>query len=144
MVNTVLTTIGLLLIGFLISGSPFPYIVTIALMVFILGFIPVFGVFLGAIPIIIIGYGLGGWPIVIACILMVLVVHAVEAYYLNPKIVSAYVHFPVFITFVVLLLSEHTFGLIGLLIGVPLATIFIDLTEDIDSYIDDVKNRLHG
>ena len=144
MVNTVLTTLGLLIIGLLISGSTFPYIITIALMVFILGFIPVFGVFLGSIPIIIIGYGLGGWPVVIACILMVLVVHVVEAYYLNPRIVSAYVHFPVFITFVVLLLAEHTFGLIGLLIGVPIASILIDLTEDIDGYINDVKNRLHG
>lgn len=113
-------------------------------MVFILGFIPVFGVFLGSIPIIIIGYGLGGWPIVIACTLMVLIVHATEAYYLNPKIVSAYVHFPVFITFIVLLLSEHAFGLIGLLIGVPVASILIDLTEDIDGYINDVKKRLHG
>jgi predicted PurR-regulated permease PerM len=81
-------------------------------MVFIFGFVPVFGTFISSIPIIIIGYGLGGWGVMIACIIMVLIVHTVEAYYLNPKIVSAYVHFPVFITFVILLLAEHFFGLI--------------------------------
>lgn len=43
---------------------------------------------------------------------MIAIVHAVEAYYLNPKIVSSYVHFPVFITFIILLISEHLFGLI--------------------------------
>ncbi len=70
------------------------------------------------------------------CLLMIAIVHAVEAYYLNPKIVSSYVHFPMFITFVILIISEHFFGLIGLLIGVPLFSIVISLIEDIDRYID--------
>jgi len=144
-VNTVLTTIGLFTIGLVFQGTPFPYIVTIALIVFIFGFVPVFGTFISSIPIIIIGYGLGGWPVVIACMGMVLIVHTIEAYYLNPKIVSAYVHFPVFVTFVILLLAEHFFWLIGLLIGIPVVSIIMDLIEDIDVYIDDVKNRLkHG
>ncbi len=47
---------------------------------------------------------------------MIALVHAIEAYYLNPKIVSSYVHFPVFVTFLILLVSEHIAGLLGLLI----------------------------
>lgn len=144
LVNTILTTIGLIIIGIVYQGTAFPYIVTIALLVFIFWFVPVFGTFISSIPIIIIGYGLGSWPITIACITMVIIVHAVEAYYLNPKIVSAYVHFPVFITFLILLLAEHFFGLIWLLIGIPVVSILIDFIEDIDHYIDDIKNRLHG
>lgn len=69
------------------------------------------------------------------------VVHAVEAYYLNPKIVSSYVHFPVFITFLILTISEHFFGLIGLLVGVPLFSILIGLVEDFDRYINSVKKE---
>jgi predicted PurR-regulated permease PerM len=85
--------------------------------VFIFGFIPVFGTFLSGVPILIIGYGYGSNPhdsliIVGAILAMIAIVHAVEAYYLNPKIVSSYVHFPVFITFVILLVSEHFFGLV--------------------------------
>ena len=143
-VNTVLTTIWLTLIGIIGHGTGFPYIVTIALLVFIFGFVPVFGTFISSVPIIIIGYGLGGWPVVIACLIMIAVVHAVEAYYLNPKIVSSYVHFPVFITFVILLLAEHFFWLIWLLIGIPVVSILLDITGDINTYIDDVKKRLQN
>lgn len=56
---------------------------------------------------------------------MIAIVHAVEAYYLNPKIVSSYMHFPVFITLLILLISEHIFGLIGLLIGIPLFSVIL-------------------
>lgn len=96
------------------GGEAFPYIFTLSLVVFIFGFIPVFGTFLSGIPILIIGYGYGATAhdsliIVGAIVAMIAIVHAVEAYYLNPKIVSSYVHFPVFITFVILLVSEHFF-----------------------------------
>jgi len=143
-VNTLLTTIGLTLIGLIGTGGAFPYMITLALIVFIFGFVPVFGTFISSTPIIIIGYGLWGWPIVVAIIAMIAIVHAVEAYYLNPKIVSSYVHFPVFITFIILLLAENFFWLIGLLIGIPVTIILIDLTHDIDRYIDDVKKRLQN
>ena len=73
---------------------------------------------------------------------MIAIVHAIEAYYLNPKIVSSYVHFPVFITFIILLVSEHIAGLLGLLIGVPLFFILLGLTEDLDSYVDTVRVRI--
>ena len=73
---------------------------------------------------------------------MIAIVHAIEAYYLNPKIVSSYVHFPVFITFIILLVSEHIAGLLGLLIGVPLFFILLGLIEDLNSYVDTVRARI--
>lgn len=66
---------------------------------------------------------------------MIILVHAVEAYYLNPKIVSSYMEFPVFITFLILLVSEHFMGFVGLMIGVPLFYIFIDIAKDFDEYV---------
>ena len=109
LVNAILTTIGLIAISIIHGGGAFPFIFTLSLIVFICGFIPVFGTFLSGVPILILGYGYGGLPVVIGLIAMIAIVHAVEAYYLNPKIVSSYVHFPVFITFVILLISEHFF-----------------------------------
>lgn len=105
--NAVLTTIGLLLIGFMFPAGHFPYIFTLSIIVFIFGFIPVFGTFLSGLPIIIIGYGVGGWQIVVAIIIMISVIHAIEAYILNPRIVSSYMHFPVFVTFATLIIAEH-------------------------------------
>jgi predicted PurR-regulated permease PerM len=149
LVNAVLTSFGLLVISFFHGWESFPYIFTLSLVVFIFWFIPVFGTFLSGIPIIIIGYGYGANThdsliIVGAIAIMIAVVHAVEAYYLNPKIVSSYIHFPVFITFVILLISEHFFGLIWLLIWVPLFSIILWFIEDIDKYITEVKKELYA
>ena len=74
---------------------------------------------------------------------MIAIVHAVEAYYLNPRIVSSYVHIPVFVTFIILLVSEHFLGLPGLLIGVPLFIITLGFLEDIDLYISSIKQKLN-
>ena len=79
---------------------------------------------------------------VMACIAMIAVVHFVEAYYLNPKIVSSYMHFPIFITFVILLVSEHLFGLIGLLIGIPFFSVILGLIEDFDGYVSEIKKKI--
>ncbi|HRI36146.1 MAG TPA: AI-2E family transporter [bacterium] len=141
LVNAVLTATGLLIIGALLGpgGEPFPYIITLSTIVFIMGFIPVLGTIISSIPILIIGYTYGGPGVVVGILAMVAVVHAVEAYYLNPKIVSSYMEFPVFVTFVILLVSESLFGLVGLLIGVPLFSILIDLFRDLDRAIGHIK-----
>jgi predicted PurR-regulated permease PerM len=141
--NAILTVIGLLIISFIHQGETFPFIATLAVIVFIFGFIPVFGFLISSLPIILIGFNYGGLDVVAAIIVMIAIIHAVEAYYLNPKIVSSYMEFPVFVTFVVLLLSEHYMGFIGLLIGVPLLYIIVDLFKDIDLYITKIQKISH-
>lgn len=143
LVNSILTTIGLLIIGFFFTSGHFPFIFTLSIIVFIFGFIPVFGTFLSGIPIIIIAYGVedGGLSMVIAIIIMISLVHAIEAYILNPKIVSSYVHFPVFVSFATLIISEHLFGMIGLLIGVPFLAMAISIFGDIDRYISQFQKN---
>lgn len=112
LVNAILTTIGLLAISFIHGGDSFPFIATLGIVVFIFGFIPVLGFFISSIPILIIGFNYGGMNVIAAIVIMITIVHVVEAYYLNPKIVSSYMEFPVFITFLILLLSEHFFGFV--------------------------------
>jgi len=141
MTNAVLTSIGLLVISLLHGGEVFPYIFTLSLIVLIFGFIPVFGTFISGVPILVIAYGYGWAVSVFLVIAMIAFVHAMEAYYLNPRIVSSYVHIPVFVTFIILLLSEHFFGLIGLLIGVPLFIITLGFVEDIDKHISYIKQK---
>lgn len=141
--NAILTTIGLLVISFIHGGNSFPFIATLGIVVFIFGFIPVLGFFISSVPILIIGFNYGGMNVIAAIIIMIAIVHAVEAYYLNPKIVSSYMEFPVFITFLVLLLSEHFFGFIGLLVGVPMFYIAVDTIKDLDLYVDKIKKISH-
>ena len=78
--------------------------------------------------------------ILIAILAMVTFIHTIEAYYLNPKIVSSYMELPVFLTFLILLVSEHMFGFVGLLIGVPLFYIFVDVLKDLDGFITKIAH----
>ncbi|MFK7780681.1 MAG: AI-2E family transporter [Candidatus Gracilibacteria bacterium] len=141
-VNSVLTIIGLIIIG-LIHGGPFPYILTLGLIVFIAGFIPVLGVFISSIPIIIIAYStIGGYPVILEVLVLIAIVHMVEAYYLNPKIVSKFLEIPVSLTFVILIVSEHLFGIAGLLIGVSLFYFIVGLLRDIDKVLKKNKKEI--
>ena len=58
---------------------------------------------------------------------MIAVVHAIEAYILNPKIMSAKTHLPVFYTFIVLIFGQHFFGVWGLILGIPIFVFLLDV-----------------
>ena len=58
---------------------------------------------------------------------MLCVVHALEAYVLNPKLMSSRTELPIFYTFVVLYVSEHLFGMWGLIVGIPVFTFLLDI-----------------
>jgi len=50
-----------------------------------------------------------------------------EAYFLNPKLMSAKTNLPIFYTFIVILFSEHFLGVWGLIIGIPLFMFLLDI-----------------
>jgi len=138
-INSMLTIIWLFIIGFIFlnNGFPyFPYLLTLWLIVFLFWFIPVVWVFLSSIPIIIVWYTASWWIwIVIAIILLVLIIHTIEAYILNPKIVSNFLELPISLTFVILLIWEHFFGIAWLLVWVSLFYFIAELLKDIDDAI---------
>jgi len=53
--------------------------------------------------------------------------YAIEAYFLNPKLMSAKTDLPIFYTFMVILFSEHFLGVWGLIIGIPLFMFLLDI-----------------
>lgn len=137
--NTILTAIWLYFIGFIYNDwTMFPYFLTLILIVFICGFIPVLGTFLSSLPILFIGYNLWWFTIIIALLLLIFIIHLIEAYYLNPKIVSSFLNLPVSLTFVILIVSEHLFGIAWLLIWVSLFYFFEWLLIDADKWIDEI------
>ncbi|MBR3381244.1 MAG: AI-2E family transporter, partial [Bacillus sp. (in: Bacteria)] len=54
---------------------------------------------------------------------------AIEAYFLNPKLMSAKTELPIFFTFIVLIFSEHYIGIWGLIIGIPIFVFILDILE---------------
>lgn len=141
-INSVLTIIWLIVI-WIIHGWSFPYILTLWLIVFIAWFIPVLGVFLSSIPIIIIAYSMiWGYPVIIEIIILITIVHFIEAYYLNPKIVSRFLEIPVSLTFIILIVSEHLFWIAWLLIWVSVFYFMVGLLRDIDKALKKNKKEI--
>lgn len=118
--NTVITTICLLIMHM-------PQVLALAVMVFGLSLVPVAGVIISLIPLCMVGYNTGGMRYIIYILVMIAVIHAIEAYVLNPKFMASRTELPIFYTFVVLLVGEHFFGVWGLLVGVPIFTFFLDI-----------------
>jgi len=139
LVNSLLTMFWLFLIGVLyyfmndLNFISFPYLLTLGLVVFLFWFVPVLWTFLSSVPILIVAYTTYWWAeIIFLIIFLIMVVHTIEAYILNPKIVSRFMNFPVSLTFIILIISEHTFWFAGLLIWVSMFYFFIWMFKDID------------
>lgn len=122
LINSILTTIGLWILGF-------PHLLGLAVIIFLLGLIPVAGVFISLLPLSTIAYTIGGFNYLIYLLVLIVILHTIEAYVLNPKLMSSKTHLPIFYTFVVLLFSEHYLGVWGLIIGIPIFVFLLDIIE---------------
>lgn len=117
-VNTGLTLIGLAILGV-------PSLAVLSMIVFLCSFIPVLGVFISTIPIVLVAINSGGLNLAILTVLMVIIIHAIEAYGLNPMIYGKHLKInPVFVL-IILFVGHHSFGVWGMLLGVPVAHYFI-------------------
>lgn len=122
LVNSILSTFFLWIFGF-------PNLFALAIMIFLLGLIPVMGVIISLIPLCAIAFKIGGFIKIVYVLVMIAIVHAVETYFLNPKFMSNKTHLPIFYTFLILLLSEHFLGVWGLIVGVPIFMFLLDIIE---------------
>jgi predicted PurR-regulated permease PerM len=120
LVNGVLTGIGLMIFDI-------KYTLLLSLIAGVMSLIPIFGSILSTIPIVALALvsapdGVDLWK-GIAILLWILGIHFLEANFLNPKILgtAAKMH-PVLVIFA-LIAGEHTFGLVGALFAVPVASI---------------------
>lgn len=122
LVNCILTTIALWIMDF-------PQLLGLSIMVFFLGLIPVAGVIISLVPLLTIGYTIGGIMYVVYILIVIMVIHAIEAYILNPKLMSSKTNLPVFYTFIILIFGEHFFGVWGLIVGIPVFVFLLDILD---------------
>ena len=134
LVNTFLTWLGLHII-WLLLGQTFPYLWLLTFMVFIFSFIPVLGAIISSIPIALIAYNIWWFMWVVYVVVMISIIHALEAYVLNPRFISEEVELPVSLTFLLLIIWEHFFWPIWLIIAVPTFYIFMEIISDFDKSI---------
>lgn len=145
-VNTILTVFGLIIIGIFYTPLSennsfiYPYLLALGCITFIASFVPILGVFIGGIPIIFAGMvTYPGWSIIVSVTSMLLVIHAIEGYFLNPRIVWQSLKVPTPIVFLILFLAEHFLWIIGFFIGVPMYLLCLELFVGIGHWVEKVK-----
>lgn len=117
-VNTFLTLIGLIILGI-------PSVTLLSLIVFVCSFIPVLGVIISTAPMVLVALNTGGLMLAIAIVGMITVIHIIEAYGLNPLIYGKHLKLNPVLVLIILLIAYHSFGLWGMILGVPVAYYFI-------------------
>lgn len=113
-INAALTSIGFMILGI-------PSIALLSTIVFFCSYIPVFGVILSTLPAALLAFKAGGLPMVGGLVVMILIVHTIEAYALNPLIYGRHLRLHPVAVLIVLLVGEHLFGVWGLLLAVPIS-----------------------
>jgi predicted PurR-regulated permease PerM len=113
-VNAILSTIVFMILGL-------PSIALLAMIVFVCSYIPILGMILSTLPAAFLALRVGGLPHVLWLVAGIAIIHAIEAYMLNPLIYGRHLRLHPMATLVILLVAEHLFGVWGLLLGVPLA-----------------------
>jgi predicted PurR-regulated permease PerM len=80
----------------------------------------------------------GGVPLVLKLILLIAIVHAFEAYILNPNITGNVLHIHPLLVLVLLLLGERFFGVWGMVAGVPVGYYVISVvTRRDEAFMED-------
>ncbi|HEY0839375.1 MAG TPA: AI-2E family transporter [Vulgatibacter sp.] len=117
LINGALTLLGLLLFKV-------KFALILAIGATVLSFIPIFGTVISTVPIVLVGLS-QSFATATGALAWVLGIHAVEAYVLNPKVMgtAARIH-PVLVAFA-LLAGERTFGFVGALFAVPVASVLL-------------------
>ena len=116
--NTILTAIGLYFLG--LTGN----LVFLSSVVFFCSFIPVAGVFISSVPISIEALSTEGPQLMLIAIGMILIIHMIEAYVLNPRIFGHHLHMNAVLVLIVLTIAGKLFGVWGLVLGLPVVNYF--------------------
>ncbi len=118
LVNGVLTLIGLLVLKV-------PFAFALGFLATILYVVPIFGTILSSVPIVLLALTGGGLSKGLLALVWILIIHALEAYLLNPKIMgdASRIH-PVLIV-LALVVGERSFGIVGALLAVPVASVVV-------------------
>jgi predicted PurR-regulated permease PerM len=123
-VNTLLTLVGLLLLDI-------PLVAMLSVIVFVCSFVPVLGVLISTTPIVLVALNTGGPGLSLIAVALVVVIHAIEAYLLNPLIYGKHLKLNPVLTLIILYVGYHAIGLWGMLLGVPVARYLIHDVLDV-------------
>jgi len=116
--NSILTGIGLWLLGI---GKFSAFLIST---VFLCSFVPIAGVFISSVPICMVALQHNGPFLMLMAMGLIAIIHAIEAYILNPRIYGSHMRMNPVVVLGILTIFGKLFGVWGLILGVPLCSWF--------------------
>jgi predicted PurR-regulated permease PerM len=134
LINGVLTLAGLLILRI-------PFAFALSALATVLYVVPIFGTILSSIPIVLLALAGGGTGKALLALSWILVIHSLEAYVLNPKIMgdAARIH-PVLIL-LALVIGERSHGIVGALLAVPVASVVVAVFRFLQRKLAELDGR---
>ena len=114
--------VGLFLIGV-------PYALILAALAGLFVFIP-FGTALSTAPAVVLAYLGGGVSLALQVFIFYGVVHYIESYFFTPYVLHRTIGTPMLVIILAVIACFELFGLIGILIAVPVAVLILELVYD--------------
>ncbi len=111
--NTALTAACIWIMGI-------PNLLVLSTIVFFCSFIPVAGTFISSTPIALLALQGDGVSAMLIVIAMIVGVHLIETYVLNPQIYGHHMHMNPVLVLIVLTIGGKLFGIWGLILGIPI------------------------
>lgn len=123
-------------IGLFIMSVPYALILSAIAGLFV--FIP-FGTGLAMAPAVALGYLGGGVSLAIQISIFYGIVHYVESYFLSPYILHRTIGMPMLVIILSVIACFELFGLIGVVIAIPVAVLILELVYDHNGKVDPIK-----
>ena len=119
-----------------------PFAILIAFIVGVTNIIPIFGPIIGAIPATIMIFFVSPTK-ALFFVVIILVIQQVDANIITPKILGDKIGIPALWVLISILVFGHFFGIIGLLLGVPITALLIDIAREIVNNRQTVMHNTH-
>lgn len=117
-----ITYVGLILLGV-------PYALILGTVAGLFVFVP-FGSGISMIPTIAIGYLAAGIPLVIKIAIFYAIVHYIESYFISPYVIHRTIGIPMLVILLAFIACVELFGIIGLVVAIPIAVLILELVFD--------------
>jgi predicted PurR-regulated permease PerM len=114
-------------LGLFLMGVPYALILAAVAGLFV--FVP-FGTAISVAPAIVLGYLGGGIGLALQIFLFYGIVHYIESYFFTPYILHRTIGMPMLVIILSVIACLELFGLIGVVIAVPIAVLILELVYD--------------
>ena len=113
--------------GLFILGVP--YALILASIAFIFEFVP-FGTLFSLVPAVALSYLGGGVKLAVQVFIFYCVLHYIDAYFLQPYVLHRTIGMPMLVIILSIVACFELFGIIGILVAIPIAVLFLELIYD--------------